>query len=161
MLVQVQTEVQIQVVVVDLQVAYGSSVYYHYSHCCDDDDKDYWYHCHHRCSSSLSFSWSSPSSSSSSPLFLYFRVVRTVQQLALILISPMGLLCIAAVVNTYWQTPNAQWYAVLWQAIDEAKQMLFLLLVDQYLFYSWTYTLASFAFLPTWLLFWAVPFCDV
>ncbi|KAL8596826.1 hypothetical protein ACOMHN_027155 [Nucella lapillus] len=88
-------------------------------------------------------------------------ILRTLQQLALLVISPMGLLFLAAVVNTAWQSPDTQWYSVAWLAVDEAKQMLFLLLVDQYLFYSWTYTLASFAFLPTWLIFWAVPFCDL
>ena len=92
---------------------------------------------------------------------LVFRIVRTVQQVALLVVSPMGLLCVAAVTNTAWQNPEEGLLAVAWLAIDEVKQLLFLLLVDHYLFYSWTYTLASFAFLPTWLLFWALPFCDV
>ncbi|KAK7114135.1 glycosylphosphatidylinositol anchor attachment 1 protein-like isoform X2 [Littorina saxatilis] len=86
--------------------------------------------------------------------------LRTILQLALLIVSPMGVLFIAAVANTTMHNSSLGLLAVLWQAIDETKQLLFLLLVDQYLFYSWTYTLASFAFLPTWLLFWAVPFCD-
>jgi len=64
--------------------------------------------------------------------------------------------------SAYWAPRlSEQEVLTVWLAIDEVKQLLFLLLVDHYLFYSWTYTLASFAFLPTWLLFWALPFCDV
>ncbi|XP_076469797.1 GPI-anchor transamidase component GPAA1-like [Babylonia areolata] len=88
-------------------------------------------------------------------------ILRTLQQVALLLVSPMGLLMVAAVINTAWRNPDDHWYLVAWWSIDEVKQMLFLLLVDQYLFYSWTYTLASFAFLPTWLIFWALPFCQL
>ena len=56
------------------------------------------------------------------------------QQVLLVLVSPVGLLLSAAVVNTALGADGGQvWYLVLWSAVDEAKQM-FLLLVDHYLF---------------------------
>jgi hypothetical protein len=72
----------------------------------------------------------------------------------------MGLLYGAAVINTALEPANAKQGAlnVLWHAIDASKDMLSLLLVDQYFFGAWTYAIASLAFLPIWLIFWAIPF---
>ncbi|PVD20704.1 hypothetical protein C0Q70_18863 [Pomacea canaliculata] len=87
------------------------------------------------------------------------RVLRVLQLFALLVISPLGLLIIASLVNASLEKNfSGKLVDLVAGGYEHMKEMIFLLLVDQYLFSSWTYTIICFAILPTWLVFWAVPF---
>lgn len=89
------------------------------------------------------------------------RFLRVLQMGALLIVSPMGLLWMVAFVQAAQAEPKASVLLIVWHSIEEMMQLLFLMLVDQYVLYSWTYLVVSMAFFPTWLLFWAIPFCDI
>lgn len=91
--------------------------------------------------------------------FYSYRVLRVLQLFALLVISPLGLLIIASLVNASLEKNfSGKLVDLVAGGYEHMKEMIFLLLVDQYLFSSWTYTIICFAILPTWLVFWAVPF---
>ncbi|KAK7483076.1 hypothetical protein BaRGS_00025739 [Batillaria attramentaria] len=82
------------------------------------------------------------------------------QLVALLIVSPLGLLVMAACVTVIQKNTDDSWLFSPLAAMDEVKNLLFLLLVDQHLFASWTFLVVSLAYFPAWLLFWAIPFCQ-
>jgi len=84
-----------------------------------------------------------------------YRILRWLQYLLMLAISPLSLLYFACVIHhcfTKWATVGELHFAA-WASTQEA---LLKSVIDGYLFGNWTYSLIAVALYPVWVLMWAL-----
>jgi len=87
-----------------------------------------------------------------------YRILKVIKGLALLLISPVAVCCIAVTVHVLiTQKPSAIPLCVE-TVFKNVKNAVLLSLVQRNFFDNWTYSLISFAYFPCWALFWFVSF---
>ncbi|XP_059141219.1 glycosylphosphatidylinositol anchor attachment 1 protein-like [Physella acuta] len=86
-----------------------------------------------------------------------YRFVRWLQMIALVLVSPLCLMFIVGVISAM---PRNSVLELLTQGFANSKSLIFLGIMDSYLFNAWTETIITAVIFPIWLLFWAIPWID-
>uniref|UniRef100_A0A0B7B3S5 Uncharacterized protein n=1 Tax=Arion vulgaris TaxID=1028688 RepID=A0A0B7B3S5_9EUPU len=85
------------------------------------------------------------------------RFGRSFQMLALVFVSPLSLMYLVGLISA-WPQPST--IDLLLQGYTNCKELIFLGVIDSYLFNAWTATIVTAVVFPIWLLFWAIPWVD-
>ncbi|KAK3085911.1 hypothetical protein FSP39_010424 [Pinctada imbricata] len=88
------------------------------------------------------------------------RIVKFLQWILLILVSPGVMLFISAIITNLGEK-HKDTLDLLDKSWESVKHTLFLSIIDAHLFGSWMYGLFSFIILPSWLMFWSISHCHV
>ena len=76
----------------------------------------------------------------------------------MLLVSPLGLMLSAAVVNQLMASnfKSVNFSKLLYGSLDNLKQILVMGVIESHMISNWTYGIITVALVPTWLVFWAV-----
>ncbi|KAK3772867.1 hypothetical protein RRG08_024052 [Elysia crispata] len=85
------------------------------------------------------------------------RVMRWVQLIALVMVSMLFLMFVVGLISAWPQTST---WDLIMKGYANTKHLIFLGLMDAYLFNAWSEMIGSAIIFPLWLLFWAVPWAD-
>ncbi|CAG5134455.1 unnamed protein product [Candidula unifasciata] len=85
------------------------------------------------------------------------KIFRWIQMLALVFVSPLSLMFLVGLISA-WPQPST--FDLLLQGYTNCKELIFLGVMDSYLFNAWTETIITAVIFPIWLLFWAIPWVD-
>lgn len=85
------------------------------------------------------------------------RFLRWLQLLALVLTSMLVLMFVVGLVSA-WPQPSV--VDLVLKGYANTKHLIFLSLMDAYLFNAWSETIGTAVIFPLWLMFWAVPWVD-
>jgi glycosylphosphatidylinositol transamidase len=80
-----------------------------------------------------------------------------IQMLALVFVSPLSLMYLVGVLSAW---PQLSTFDLLVQGYSNCKELIFLGVMDSYLFNAWTEAIITAVIFPIWLLFWAIPWVD-
>jgi len=87
-----------------------------------------------------------------------YKLLRVVKGLALLLISPVAVCCIAVTVHAVITERSSSLPLTVDDVVGNVTNAVFLSLTQLHLLDNWTYSLISFAYFPCWTLFWFVSF---
>ncbi|GFR89960.1 glycosylphosphatidylinositol anchor attachment 1 protein [Elysia marginata] len=85
------------------------------------------------------------------------RILRWIQMLALVMVSLLVLMYFVGLASAW---PQASTLDLLFKGYANTKHLIFLGLMDAYLFNAWSEMIGTAVIFPLWLLFWAVPWVD-
>ncbi|GFO42974.1 glycosylphosphatidylinositol anchor attachment 1 protein [Plakobranchus ocellatus] len=85
------------------------------------------------------------------------RTLRWLQMIALVLVSPLILMLLVGIISAWPQTSVLD---LVLKGYTTAKHLIFLGLMDAYLFNAWSEMIGTAVIFPLWLLFWSVPWAD-
>jgi len=88
-----------------------------------------------------------------------YRFLKIVKGLALLLISPIAVCCMAATVHMLVTQKSTSSSLSADTVFKHVKNTVLLSLIQLNFFDNWTYGLVSFAYFPCWTLFWFVSCC--
>ncbi|XP_005108658.1 glycosylphosphatidylinositol anchor attachment 1 protein [Aplysia californica] len=86
-----------------------------------------------------------------------YRFLRWVQMFALVLVSPLMLMFLVGFI-TVWPQPDV--FSLFLEAFNSTKELIFLSVMDNYLFNAWTESVITAIVFPIWLFFWAIPWAE-
>jgi hypothetical protein len=81
------------------------------------------------------------------------RLLQFVQACVLVLVSPVGVVCIASVIYTVIVKKALLSLESIWQNVEDG---ILLSAIQFEMFDNWTYGLVCLAYFPTWILFWHI-----
>lgn len=90
-------------------------------------------------------------------IVFFLRIFRWIQMLALVFVSPLSLMFLVGLLSA-WPQPST--VDLMVQGYTNCKELIFLGVMDSYLFNAWTETIITAVVFPIWLLFWAIPWVD-
>lgn len=77
--------------------------------------------------------------------------------LALVLVSPLSLMFLVGLITSW---PKESTLDFLVDAFTQMRELIFLGVMDGYLFSTWTTATITAVIFPIWLLFWSLPWAE-